>query len=164
MLISSLKLDRIDIRILGQLQKSGRIANVELADAVGLSPSPCLIRVKRLEKGGYVTGYGAHVALEKLADVQVVFSQVTLRDRRLDLAKFEAELRKIDEIVECHMVSGSFHYVLKFVTNSVAHYQSIVEALLDAHPEIENYFSYIVMKSAFTKRHYPIEKLMSAAT
>lgn len=58
MLVSVLKLDRIDIRILGQLQKSGRIATVELADAVGLSRSPCLLRVKRLEKGGYVTGYG----------------------------------------------------------------------------------------------------------
>jgi DNA-binding Lrp family transcriptional regulator len=163
MLMSSLKLDRIDIRILGQLQKSGRIANVELADAVGLSPSPCLIRVKRLEKGGYVTGYGAHVAMEKLADVQVVFSQVTLRDRRLDFAKFEAELRKIDEIVECHLVSGSFHYMLKFVTNSVAHYQTIVEGLLEAHPEIDSYFSFVVMKPVFTKRHYPVEKLVSVA-
>ena len=164
MLASALKLDRIDIRILGQLQKSGRIANVELADAVGLSPSPCRIRVRRLEKGGYVTGYGAHVEMEKLTDVQVVFSQVTLRDRRLDFAKFEADLRKIDEIVECNMVSGGFHYLLKFVTNNVSHYQTIVESLLETHPEIENYFSFIVIKPAFIKRHYPIEKLMFAST
>lgn len=66
------KLDRIDLRILSQLQKRGRMTNVELADAVGLSPSPCLIRVKRLEKAGYIGGYGAHIQLEKLGDVQVV--------------------------------------------------------------------------------------------
>ena len=68
------KLDRIDLRILSQLQKRGRITNVELADAVGLSPSPCLIRVKRLEKAGYIVGYGAQIQLEKLGDVQVVFT------------------------------------------------------------------------------------------
>ena len=83
------KLDRIDLRILSQLQKRGRITNVELADAVGLSPSPCLIRVKRLEKAGYIIGYGAQIQLEKLGDVQIVFTEVTLADhRREDFIKF----------------------------------------------------------------------------
>ncbi len=63
------KLDRLDIRILCQLQKNGRISNVDLADAVGLSPSPCLIRVKRLEKAGYIVGYGAQLKLDKLAEM-----------------------------------------------------------------------------------------------
>jgi DNA-binding Lrp family transcriptional regulator len=160
---TAFKLDRIDIRILAHLQQSGRIANVELADAVGLSPSPCLIRVKRLEKGGYVTGYGAHVEMEKIGNVQLVFTQVTLSDhRREDFAKFEAALRSIDEIVECHMVSGGFDYLLKFVTTGVVHYQSIIEGLLDAHIGIEKFFSYIVIKSPFTKGYYPVEKLYKA--
>ncbi|MGN6093502.1 MAG: Lrp/AsnC family transcriptional regulator, partial [Luteibacter jiangsuensis] len=95
-MFDALKLDRIDIRILSHLQCNGRVTNVDLADAVGLSPSPCLIRVKRLEKAGYVTGYGAHVQLEKLGDVQMVFTQVTLSDhRREDFAKFEAAIRNI---------------------------------------------------------------------
>src|SRR5204862_3370831 len=99
------KLDRIDLKILTQLQQSGRITNVELADAVGLSPSPCLTRLKRLEKAGYITGYGAHVRLEKLGDTQTVFTEVTLSDhRREDFARFEASIRGIDEIVECHLV------------------------------------------------------------
>ena len=106
------RLDRLDIRILSHLQRNGRATNVDLADAVGLSPSPCLIRVKRLEKAGYVTGYGAHVQLEKLGDLQVVFTQVTLSDhRREDFAQFEAAVRKVDEIVECHLVSGGFDYL-----------------------------------------------------
>lgn len=154
------RLDRLDIRILSHLQRNGRATNVDLADAVGLSPSPCLIRVKRLEKAGYVTGYGAHVQLEKLGDLQVVFTQVTLSDhRREDFAQFEAAVRKVDEIVECHLVSGGFDYLLKFVTRSVTHYHSIAEDVLRQGVNIEKYFSYIVIKSPFVKSHYPIEKL-----
>lgn len=163
MLLDALKLDRIDVRILSHLQRNGRTTNVDLADAVGLSPSPCLIRVKRLEKAGFITGYGAHVQLEKLGNVQLVFTQVTLSDhRREDFAKFEAAIRGVDEIVECHMVSGGFDYLLKFVTRSVVHYQSIVEEVIGQGVNIEKYFSYIVMKSPFIKHHYPIEKLYSS--
>jgi DNA-binding Lrp family transcriptional regulator len=162
MMPDALKLDRIDIRILGYLQRNGRTTNVDLADAIGLSPSPCLIRVKRLEKAGFITGYGAHVQLEKLGNVQMVFTQVTLSDhRREDFAKFEASIRSVDEIIECHLVSGGFDYLLKFVTRSVLHYQSIVEELLERRIGIEKYFSYIVIKSPFIKHHYPIEKLSS---
>jgi DNA-binding Lrp family transcriptional regulator len=154
------RLDRIDIHILSHLQRNGRVTNVDLADAVGLSPSPCLIRVKRLEKAGYVTGYGAHVQLEKLGDLQVVFTQVTLSDhRREDFARFEAAVRNVDEIVECHLVSGGFDYLLKFVTRSVTHYHSIAEDVLRQGVNIEKYFSYIVIKSTFVRNHYPIEKL-----
>ena len=154
------RLDRIDIRILSHLQRNGRVTNVDLADAVGLSPSPCLLRVKRLEKAGYVTGYGAHVQLEKLGDLQVVFTQVTLSDhRREDFARFEAAVRNVDEIVECHLVSGGFDYLLKFVTRSVTHYHSIAEDVLRQGVNIEKYFSYIVIKSPLVRSHYPIEKL-----
>ena len=154
------KLDRIDMRILAQLQRSGRITNVELADAVGLSPSPCLLRVKRLEKAGYITGYGARLMLDKLGGMQTVFTQVTLQDhRREDIMKFEAIIRDIDEVVECHLVSGGFDYLLKFVTRNVIHYQSLVEDVLGQNAHIEKYFSYIVMKSPFVKSYYPIEKL-----
>src|SRR5260221_5186550 len=155
-----MKLDRIDLRILSQLQKNGRITNVELADAVGLSPSPCLIRVKRLEKAGYIAGYGAHVRLEKLGDTQTVFTEVTLSDhRREDFARFEASIRGIDEIVECHLVSGGYDYLLKFITRGVNHYQSIIEGLLERDVGIEKYFSYIVIKSPFIKNHFPVERL-----
>src|SRR5712664_956950 len=94
------KVDRLDLRILAQLQKNGRMTNVDLADAVGLSPSPCLIRVKRLEQAGYISGYGAQIQLEKLGDVQIVFTEVTLADhRREDFIKFVAAIKDVDEIV-----------------------------------------------------------------
>jgi DNA-binding Lrp family transcriptional regulator len=156
------KLDRIDLRILSQLQKKGRITNVELADAVGLSPSPCLIRVKRLEKAGYIVGYGAQIQLEKLGDIQIVFTEVTLADhRREDFIKFVAAIKDVDEIVECHLASGGYDYLLKFVTRSVSHYQSIIEGLLERDIGIEKYFSFIIIKSAFVKNHYPLESLFS---
>lgn len=156
------KLDRIDIRILSHLQRNGRISNVDLADAVSLSPSPCLTRVKRLEKAGYIKGYGAHVELEKLGSIQLVFVQITLSDhKREDFTKFESYIRQVDEVMECHLVSGGFDYQLTFLTRNVVHYQSVMENLLDQHIGIDKYFSYIVIKSPVVKKFYPIENLFN---
>ena len=164
-MIASPKLDRIDLKILAQLQKSGRITNVELADAIGLSPSPCLTRVKRLEQAGYITGYGAQINLHKLGDFLTVFTEVTLQDHRSsDFARFESRIRNIDEIVECHLVSGGYDYLLKFITAGVGHYQSIIEEMLEGNFGIEKYFSYIVIKSPFIKNHYPIQRLFGDKT
>ena len=155
------KLDRLDLRILCHLQKNGRATNVEIADAVGLSPSPCLVRVKRLEQAGYIAGYGAQIRLEKLGDTLLVFTEVTLQDhKREDFVKFETSIGPIDEIVECHLVSGGYDYLLKFVTRGVNHYQSIIEGLLERNIGIEKYFSYIVIKTPFMKNFYPIERLV----
>lgn len=154
------RLDRIDLRILATLQRNGRITNLELADAVGLSASPCLVRVKRLEKAGYITGYGAEIQMQKLGDTLTIFTEVTLSDHRMqDFARFEACVRGIDEIIECHLVSGGYDYLMKFFTKSIQHYQEIIEGLLVRNIGIEKYFSYVVIKSVFVKRYYPIEKL-----
>jgi DNA-binding Lrp family transcriptional regulator len=151
------KLDRIDLNILAQLQRQGRMSNVDLADAVGLSPSPCLQRTKRLESAGYILGYGALLNLARLGEVVMVFTEVTLNDhRRTDFARFESAVATIDEIVECHLVSGGYDYLLKFVTRGVAHYQSVVEAMLDRGLGIEKYFSYIVIKSPVVKQGLPL--------
>jgi DNA-binding Lrp family transcriptional regulator len=155
-----LKLDRIDLKILAQLQRSGRMTNVELADAVGLSPSPCLTRVKRLEKAGFIDGYSAQINLDKLGEMLTVFTEVTLTEHRSgDFSRFEAKIKKMDEIVECHLVSGGYDYLLKFVARGVSHYQSIIEGMLEGDYGIEKYFSYVVIKSSFIKHHYPIQKL-----
>lgn len=157
---SSTKLDRIDLKILAELQSHGRITNVDLAELVGLSPSPCLTRVKRLEAAGFITGYGARLELKKLGDVLTVFTQVTLSDHRSeDFARFEAAVRGVSEIIECHLVSGGHDYLLKFMTNGVQHYQAVIEKLLERNVGIEKYFSYIVIKTPFVKPHYPIERL-----
>lgn len=153
------KLDRIDLRILAHLQRNARVTNVELADAVGLSASPCLVRVKRLEKAGYILGYGADIQLRKLGDTTVIFTEMTLADHRTqDFQRFENAIRAVDEVIECHLVSGGYDYMLKFITRSIQHYQEIIEELLARNIGIEKYFSYVVIKSVFVKRHYPLEK------
>jgi DNA-binding Lrp family transcriptional regulator len=157
------KLDRTDINILSQLQQNGRITNINLANAVALSPSPCLLRVKRLEEAGYITSYNAHIDLARLGETVMVFTEVTLNDHhREDFSKFEAAARQIDEIIECHLISGGYDYLLKFLTRGVAHYQSIMEGILERDIGVAKYFSYIVIKSPIQKLHYPLAKLFPA--
>nr|WP_241665525.1 Lrp/AsnC family transcriptional regulator [Pseudoroseomonas oryzae] len=153
------KLDRIDLRILAQVQRHGRITNVELAEAVGLSASPCLMRLKRLEKAGYIAGYGAQIRLNKLGDVLTVFTEVTLADHRShDFQRFEARIRTVEEVLECHLVSGGYDYLLKFMTRGIQHYQDTIEMLLAQNIGIEKYFSYVVIKTVFAHQNYPLER------
>ncbi len=158
------KLDRIDINILAQLQQNSRLTNVDLADAVGLSPSPCLARVKRLEKAGYISSYNARLNLSKLVDHITVYTEVTLCDhRREDFIKFEAEIRRFDALQECHLVSGGYDYLLKFVTRSVARYQELMETILERNIGVEKYFSYIVIKTVFQRDSVPLKSLIDDA-
>jgi DNA-binding Lrp family transcriptional regulator len=155
------KLDRIDLNILVQLQKDGRMTNANLADAVGLSASPCLQRVKRLEASGYITGYGAQLNLAKLTESITVFTEITLIDhRKEDFVKFEANLRNVEELMECHLVSGGYDYLLRFVSRSINHYQERMENLLERNIGIEKYFSYIVLKSPIVKNALPLKALL----
>src|SRR3982751_5125282 len=106
---SAIPLDRFDLKILVRLQHEGRCSNVDLAESVGLSPSPCLLRTKRLQEVGLIRGYGAHIALEKLGDYVVVFSEITISSHRPhDFRKFEEGAAKYEEIVECYNVSGGY--------------------------------------------------------
>ena len=155
-----LKLDRIDINILCELQKSGRITNVELAELVHLSPSPCLMRVKKLQEAGYITGYSARIDLARLGETLTVFTEVTLKNhRQIDFDRFLNAIRNVDNCVECHLISGGYDYLLKFVTTGVVDYQSIMESLLASDAGIDKYFSYVVIKSAFVKDHLPLDVL-----
>lgn len=158
--MTSVKLDRIDIKILAELQRNGRITNTDLADAVALSPSPCLARVKRLEKSGFITSYNARIALDKLGETATVFTEVTLGDHHTqDFEKFERNIRTIDEVVECHLISGGYDYLLKFITRGIVHYQELMEDIIERDFGIAKYFSYIVLKSPIEKLHYPLVKL-----
>lgn len=161
-MVGSPKLDRIDIKILAHLQQNSRISNVDLAEAVGLSPSPCLARVKRLEKAGYITSFNARLNLSKLADHIIVFTEITLNDhrRREDFIKFELEIRKFDSLQECHLVSGGYDYLLKFVSRNVNSYQEMMENILERNIGVEKYFSYIVIKTIVQRDSVPLRALL----
>jgi len=148
-----MKLDRIDIKILYELQKNGRIANVELAERVNLSPSPCLMRVKKLQAEGYIVRYSAQIDIAKLGRTLTVFTEITLRNhRQIDFARFLAAIDKVDSAVECHRVSARYDYLLKFVTGGIAEYRAIMERLTDMDIGIDKCFSFVVLKSPIVRR------------
>ena len=156
----AMKLDRIDVKILHELQKNGRITNVELAELVSLSPSPCLMRVKKLQQEGYIEGYSAQVNLNKLGQALTVFTEITLKNhRQIDFARFLAAANRIDQIIECHLVSGGYDYLLKFVTAGIGDYQTIMERMIDMEIGIDKYFSFVVLKSPIVKAHLPLPSL-----
>jgi DNA-binding Lrp family transcriptional regulator len=154
------KLDRIDIRILHELQHNGRLTNVELSDLVHLSPSPCLVRVKRLQQLGYISGYSAQIDLAKLGPTVTIFTEVTLSNHRQnDFSRFQQAIEKIEQAIECHLMSGGYDYLIKFVTATIGDYQELMEGLLGADIGIDKYFSFVVMKSSFVKHHLPLNDL-----
>ncbi|MCJ1902259.1 Lrp/AsnC family transcriptional regulator [Paracoccus sp. P2] len=157
-----LKLDRIDVKILAELQKNGRITNVELADLVALSPSPCLMRVKKLQQAGYITGYSAQINVAKLGETLTVFTEFTLKNHRPpDFARFQEALEKIDSCIECHLVSGGYDYLAKFVTSGIVDYQNIIESLIDRDVGVDKYFSFVVIKTPFVKTQIPLTRLFA---
>lgn len=153
-------LDRIDLKILSELQQNGRITNAALADAAGLSPSPCLQRVRQLEAAGYITGYGANLDMTRLGGIITVFTEITLSDhRRDDFQTFEAAIAGFPEVVECHLISGGYDYLIKVTAAGVSEYQAMIERVLDARIGIEKYFSYIVIKSPIPGRPVPVAQI-----
>lgn len=156
------RLDRIDLNILVHLCRDGSLTNLQLSEKVGLSPSPCLQRVKRLEQAGYIAGYNARIDVARLTDSVTVFTEVTLVDHRLDdFVKFESSIRDVQEITECHLISGGYDYLLRFMTRSIAHYQACIEGLLARNIGIEKYFSYIVIKTPVARPAPPLAVLLA---
>lgn len=158
-------LDPIDLRILATLQRDGRLTNIKLADAVGLSPSPCLVRVKRLQSEGLIKGYGALIDLDRLISPVHVFAEFTLKDHsREDFVRFEREIAKVPFVTEVLLMSGGYDYLVRFVARDVRHYQELVEGLIDRDIGIARYFSYVVIKRVHERLDYPLKELLGVAS
>ena len=157
-----MKLDKIDIKILSELQKNGRISNVELADVVHLSASPCLMRVKKLQAEGFIVGYSAKIDVAKLGQTLTVFTEITLKNhRQIDFSRFLTTVEKIDSVIECHLVSGGYDYLVKFITAGISEYQTIMERLVELDIGIDKYFSFVVLKSPIVKAHLPLDAIFT---
>jgi len=140
-------LDKIDQNILTILQRDGRLSNVKLAAAVNLSPTPCLERVKRLEKEGFIKGYVALLDAELLGAALVSFIEVSLdRTTTQALDTFRQEIWKMAEVQECHMVAGGFDYLLKVRTRDMAHYRKFLGEKLSTLSDISTTHTYVVME------------------
>lgn len=123
-------LDRIDIRILVALQRDGRSTIQKLAGVVGLTPRPCLERVRRLEAAGIITGYQAVIAIERLSKPVTIFAEIAL-ERQGQQDRLEKRLSAIEEAVECWEVSGNFDYIARFVCADLARYETLTADLID---------------------------------
>lgn len=140
-------LDRIDYRILEILQKNGRITNVDLAEQVHLSPPPCLERVKRLEREGYIEKYVGILNPYKLNAGLLAFIQVTLHSTASkDLEKFNSAVTRLDQVQECHMVSGGFDYLIKVRASDMQAYRDFLGHELADIPNVRETHTYVVMQ------------------
>lgn len=150
-------LDRIDISILDTLQRDGRIANVDLAKKVNLSASPCIDRVKRLEKEGYIDGYGARLNAAKMGLGTAAFIQVTL-DRTTSevFDKFRDAVVQIPQVAECHMVAGGFDYLLKLRLPNMDAYRNILAMIVDL-PGVAQTHTYVVIEQVKNDIGLPVK-------
>ncbi|TIS99383.1 Lrp/AsnC family transcriptional regulator [Mesorhizobium sp.] len=157
------KLDQIDLKILDAVQRDGRITKLALADKVGLSPTPCWMRLRKLEKAGIVSGYHAKVAMRAVAPVATVLMEVTLAShRQADFDRFERVIRDVPEIVACWSVGGGVDYLLKVMARDIDAYQRLVDALLEREIGIDRYFTYIVTKTVKEEIVLPVADLLPA--
>lgn len=162
--MTSAKLDAIDLKILDAIQRDGRITKLALAEQVGLSPTPCWMRLRKLEKAGIVSGYHARIAMRVVAPVATVLMEVTLAShRQADFDRFERVIRDIPEIVACWSVGGGVDYVVKVMARDIDAYQRLVDGLLEREIGIDRYFTYIVTKTVKEEAVLPIADLLPAS-
>jgi Lrp/AsnC family transcriptional regulator of ectoine degradation len=141
------KLDARDIDILRVLANAGRISKTALAERVGLSPTPCWNRLKRLEQAGLIEGYGARINLKKIAPHVTVFVAIEIADHTAaSFQTFEAALARYDEVTACWALGGGFDYLMQIVTRDIDAYQRLIDDMLQARIGLARYFTYIVTK------------------
>jgi Lrp/AsnC family leucine-responsive transcriptional regulator len=148
------ELDRIDLKILQELQNDGRISNLKLAESVTLSPTAVLARVQRLTRDGYILGYEARLNPQKLGRGMLVFVEVLL-DRTTPnvFEAFKAAVQVRSEIMECHMVAGGFDYLLKTRMADMHAYRSFAGTVLWQLPGVRETRTYAVMEEVVNSTH-----------
>lgn len=155
-------LDATDRRIVTEIQRNARITNQDLADRVGLSPSPCLQRFRKLERDGILGPYVAHVDLDRLCPNVMVLTTVSLdAASHQDYRAFEAQVAEIPEIVQSFKVSGDFDYLLWFVCRSIADYHRISERQIEDGAVKVRISSHVVLDRTKEFHGLPLEALLA---
>lgn len=141
-------IDKIDEHIIKLLAKNGRIKLSDLAKQVNLSISPCQARLKKLEKKKYILGYHARINYEQIQKSHVAFVQVVLSDTRATaLENFNREVNKLDSIEQCHMIAGSFDYLLKVRTKNIKEYRILLSDKISSLPNVSSTSTFVSMES-----------------
>jgi len=151
-------LDKIDIKILSILQENGRITNVELAEKVELSAPPCLRRVRSLEKRGFIKGYHADLASDKLGFEVTVFAMVGLHNQaESDLRLFEERVSLLPYVRECHMLNGEIDFILKCVAPDLTAFQSFLTNELTSAPNVSSVKTSLTIRESKYSPGIPID-------
>jgi Lrp/AsnC family transcriptional regulator, leucine-responsive regulatory protein len=154
------QLDAIDRRIIKELQADARLSNVELADRVGLSASPCLRRVKRLEQEGVIEGYRAVLCRDRIGLGFSVFLAVKIDGHANERAvTFEDTVCAMPEVLACHLVSGEADYLLEVVVADLAHYQQFLVGCLLSMPIVREVRSNIAIQTRKAGAALPLDVL-----
>tara|TARA_B110000503_G_scaffold96659_2_gene145340 strand:- start:4267 stop:4764 length:498 start_codon:yes stop_codon:yes gene_type:complete len=141
------KLSKIDRNILRILQKDGRISYTDLAREVGLSVTPCIERVKRLERSGYIEGYSARLNPERLNAGLVVFVQIRLNHTSQEnFEEFRSSVMQLEDIQSCYLVSGNYDYLLKARVADMTAYRELLGSRILKLPAVQESTSYVVME------------------
>lgn len=142
------ELDAFDLKILQAMSSDARMTVTELSQKVGLSKTPCHIRLKRLETEGYILGYTALVDLVKLGLEHIAFVEVKLSDTRAKaLNEFNKAVLGLSEIEQCHMIAGGFDYLLKVRTKNISDYRRLLGETLSTLPHVAQTSTYVSMES-----------------
>jgi len=140
-------LDKLDRRILSVLQKDGRLSMKDLGEQVGLSITPCIERVKRMERDGIISGYYARVNPAALGASLLMFVQITLSNKSGEMfEQFRREVLRIPQVLECHLVSGDFDYIIKARIQEMSEYRKLLGDILLQLPGAAQSKSYVVME------------------
>jgi Lrp/AsnC family leucine-responsive transcriptional regulator len=151
------EIDRIDRKILKLLQSDGRIATVDLAEKVGLSPTSTSDRMKRLQREGYIAGFGARLDPHRIGLELLVFVEVSLDKTTPDVfEKFAAAVRRAPEVLECHMVAGGFDYLVKTRVADMAAYRRFLGEILLALQGVKETRTYAVMEEVKSDGMLPV--------
>lgn len=147
-MIENSQIDQIDRKIIAQLRADGRMTVTELASRVGLSKTPCQIRLKRLIDEGYIRGFRAVIDPAKLGIGHIAFAEVKLSDtRERALEEFRESVLRIPEVEECHMIASSFDYLLKVRTPDIRAYRQVLGEKISSLPHVSSTSTFVVMEA-----------------
>ncbi|PHQ62240.1 MAG: ArsR family transcriptional regulator [Sphingobium sp.] len=155
----TVEMDEFDRRIIAALVDDGRMTVTDLAALVGLSKTPCQVRLKRLQAAGVIRGFRAIVDPAKLGMDHIAFTEVKLSDtREAALREFNTAVRRISEVEECHMLASNFDYLLKVRTADIRRYRMILGEKISALPHVASTSTFVAMETVMEAGHRRINR------
>ena len=156
------RLDLLDLKILSEIQDDGRVQVVDLAERVNLTKSPCLKRLRRLERDGFIRGYRADIDPHKVNLGHLVYVQVKLESTaRETLDKFNMAVRQVPEILTCHMMSGGYDYLLKIRSKDVGAYRALLGDVISYLPGVQQTSTFPVLEEVKDTTQLVIDKAVT---